>query len=217
MPQLIIIGAVLAGGWIAWKAVKREMARVGRELDRARGRPTETLMQDPKTGKYKVKGVRNLRRHSVRFFVGPTAMISVPHAFERDPRFWTATGSLTVAASSLSRAKGALPTDRLLLPGSPPPVLRLERARLRIGNELQQASRQDRGNRCCGPCRAPPCGSPDQARSRRHASRDAPSLPRSFRATRSRDRCRPAVPAASRPARLRSPDHDSSAARSPNR
>jgi hypothetical protein len=32
------------------------MARVGRELDRARGRPTETLMQDPKTGKYKVKG-----------------------------------------------------------------------------------------------------------------------------------------------------------------
>jgi len=55
MPQLIIIGAVLAGGGMAWKAVKREMARVGRELDRARGRPTETLMQDPKTGKYRVR------------------------------------------------------------------------------------------------------------------------------------------------------------------
>ena len=54
MPQLIIIAAVLAGGWLAWKGVKREMARVGRELDRARGRPTETLTQDPKTGKYKV-------------------------------------------------------------------------------------------------------------------------------------------------------------------
>ena len=55
MPQLILIGALIAGGWIAWKALKREMARVTREVDRARGRPTETLTQDPKTGKYKVK------------------------------------------------------------------------------------------------------------------------------------------------------------------
>ena len=55
MPQLILIGAVMVGGWLAWKAVKREMARVGRELDRARDRPTATLTQDPKTGKYKVK------------------------------------------------------------------------------------------------------------------------------------------------------------------
>jgi len=55
MPRLIIIGVVLIGGWIAWKALKREMARVGRKLDRARGQPTETLTQDPKTGKYKVK------------------------------------------------------------------------------------------------------------------------------------------------------------------
>ena len=55
MPQLILIGAVLVGGWLAWKAVKREMARVGRELDRTRDRPTATLTQDPKTGKYKVK------------------------------------------------------------------------------------------------------------------------------------------------------------------
>jgi len=55
MPQLIILGAVLVGGWFAWKAVRREMARVTRELDRARGRPTETLARDPKTGKYKVR------------------------------------------------------------------------------------------------------------------------------------------------------------------
>jgi hypothetical protein len=55
MPQLIIIGIVLVGGWLAWKALKREMARVGRDLDRARGRPTETLTQDPETGKYKLK------------------------------------------------------------------------------------------------------------------------------------------------------------------
>jgi hypothetical protein len=55
MPRLIIIGAVLIGGWIAWRAVKREMARVRRELTRARGQPAETLAQDPKTGKYKVK------------------------------------------------------------------------------------------------------------------------------------------------------------------
>jgi hypothetical protein len=56
MPQLIIVAALIAGGWIAWKAVKREMARVGREIDKARGRPTETLEQDPATGRYKVKG-----------------------------------------------------------------------------------------------------------------------------------------------------------------
>ncbi len=55
MPQLMIIGGLLVGGWLAWKAVKREMARVGRELNRARGRPTETLTQDPKTGKYRPK------------------------------------------------------------------------------------------------------------------------------------------------------------------
>ena len=55
MPQLIIIGAVLVGGWLAWKALKREMARVDRELQAVRERPTETLIEDPKTGKYKVK------------------------------------------------------------------------------------------------------------------------------------------------------------------
>ncbi len=56
MPQLIIVGALVIGGWYAWKVLKREMARVGNELDKERGRPAETLTQDPKTGKYKVKG-----------------------------------------------------------------------------------------------------------------------------------------------------------------
>ncbi len=55
MPQLIIIGAVLVGGWLAWKALKREMARVDRELEAVRKRPTKTLEQDPNTGRYKVK------------------------------------------------------------------------------------------------------------------------------------------------------------------
>jgi len=55
MPQLIIIGVVLVGGWIAWKALKREMARVDNELEAVRKPPTETLVHDPKTGKYRVK------------------------------------------------------------------------------------------------------------------------------------------------------------------
>ena len=55
MPQLLIIGAVFVGGWIAWRTLKREMARVGREVEAVRQRPTDTLEQDPKTGKYRVK------------------------------------------------------------------------------------------------------------------------------------------------------------------
>jgi hypothetical protein len=55
MPQLIIIGAVLVGGWMAWKALKREMARVDNELEAVRKRPSETLVHDPKTGKYRLK------------------------------------------------------------------------------------------------------------------------------------------------------------------
>jgi hypothetical protein len=31
------------------------MARVSRDLDAVRGRPVETLEQDPKTGRYRVK------------------------------------------------------------------------------------------------------------------------------------------------------------------
>jgi hypothetical protein len=56
VPQLVIVAALVVGGWYAWKVMKREMARVGRELDKARGRPSETLTRDPKTGRYKVKG-----------------------------------------------------------------------------------------------------------------------------------------------------------------
>lgn len=55
MPQIIIVGAVLVGGWMAWKALKREMGRVDRELEAVRNRPTETLTRDPRTGRYKVK------------------------------------------------------------------------------------------------------------------------------------------------------------------
>jgi hypothetical protein len=55
MPQLLIIGAVLIIGWYAWKVLKREMARVDREVEAARKRPHETLTQDPETGRYKVK------------------------------------------------------------------------------------------------------------------------------------------------------------------
>ena len=55
MPQLIIIGVALVGGWYAWKTLKREMARVDREVEAVRKRPSETLVEDPKTGKYRLK------------------------------------------------------------------------------------------------------------------------------------------------------------------
>ena len=50
MPQLIIIGAVLVGGWYAWKALKREMARVDREVEAVRKRPSETLARTRRRG-----------------------------------------------------------------------------------------------------------------------------------------------------------------------
>lgn len=55
MPQLIIIGAVLIGGWYAWKALKREMARVDREVEAVRKRPAATLERDPKSGRYRLR------------------------------------------------------------------------------------------------------------------------------------------------------------------
>jgi hypothetical protein len=55
MPQLLIIGVVLIGGWYAWKVLKREMARVDRELEAVRKKPAETLEHDPQTGRYKLK------------------------------------------------------------------------------------------------------------------------------------------------------------------
>lgn len=59
MPQLILIGLVAVGGYFIWKAVKREMTRVGRELDETRkeqaSKTATTLEQDPETGRYRPK------------------------------------------------------------------------------------------------------------------------------------------------------------------
>jgi hypothetical protein len=55
MPQLLLIGAAVIGGWYAWKMLKREMARVDSELDAVRKRPAETLERDPETGRYKLR------------------------------------------------------------------------------------------------------------------------------------------------------------------
>ena len=55
--QLILIGAALAGGWYAWKALKREMARIDREVEAVRKLPAETLERDPATGRYRPKDV----------------------------------------------------------------------------------------------------------------------------------------------------------------
>ena len=56
MVQLLIVGAALVGGWYAWKAIKREMARIDREVEAVRKEPEETLERDPETGRYKLKG-----------------------------------------------------------------------------------------------------------------------------------------------------------------
>ena len=53
--QLILIGLAAAGGWFAWKALKREMARVDHEVEAVRNAPSETLERDPTTGRYGVK------------------------------------------------------------------------------------------------------------------------------------------------------------------
>jgi hypothetical protein len=56
MPQLVILAAIASGGWLAWKVLKREMARVDRELASVRERPKETLVRDPATGRYRLDG-----------------------------------------------------------------------------------------------------------------------------------------------------------------
>ncbi len=53
--QLLLLGAAVAGGWYAWKAIKREMARIDREVEAVRKLPSETLEQDPQTGRYRPK------------------------------------------------------------------------------------------------------------------------------------------------------------------
>ena len=55
MVQVLIVGAAVLGGWYAWKAIKREMARIDREVEAVRKAPEETLERDPQTGRYKVK------------------------------------------------------------------------------------------------------------------------------------------------------------------
>ena len=54
MVQLLVIGAVLVGGWYAWKALRREMDRVSAEVEAVRKPPSKTLRHDPATGRYKV-------------------------------------------------------------------------------------------------------------------------------------------------------------------
>ena len=55
MPQLLLVGLAMAGGWYAWKAIKREMVRIDREVEAVRKAPSETLERDPDTGRYKPK------------------------------------------------------------------------------------------------------------------------------------------------------------------
>jgi hypothetical protein len=55
VPQLLIVGAALVGGWYLWKALKREMARVDREVEAVRSPPSETLKRDERTGRYTLK------------------------------------------------------------------------------------------------------------------------------------------------------------------
>ena len=55
MPHPLLVGLAVAGGWYAWKAVKREMARIDREVEAVRKAPAETLERDPETGRYRLK------------------------------------------------------------------------------------------------------------------------------------------------------------------
>jgi hypothetical protein len=52
---LFLIGAGAGVAWYAWKVLKREMARIDRETDAVRKRPSETLERDPQTGRYRPK------------------------------------------------------------------------------------------------------------------------------------------------------------------
>ena len=59
MPQLIFFALLAVGGYYVVKAVKREMARVDREVKKTRNettaKPETTLEQDPETGRYRPK------------------------------------------------------------------------------------------------------------------------------------------------------------------
>ncbi|MDQ0324752.1 hypothetical protein J2R99_000601 [Rhodopseudomonas julia] len=57
MPQFIALGLIAAGGYYAFKVLKREMARVDREVRAAEKVRTddrgELLVRDPETGHYR--------------------------------------------------------------------------------------------------------------------------------------------------------------------
>jgi len=57
MPQLIVAGLVVAGGWLAMKLLKTQGERIGealREAEKANP-PKDTLERDPATGRYRPK------------------------------------------------------------------------------------------------------------------------------------------------------------------
>ncbi|WP_026381127.1 hypothetical protein [Afifella pfennigii] len=57
MPQLVFLGLLAVGGYVAWKALKKEMARVDnkvREAEKVRAEDRgETLELDRATGRYR--------------------------------------------------------------------------------------------------------------------------------------------------------------------
>jgi hypothetical protein len=61
MPPLVAFGVVVAGLYLARRLVKRELARVGRILERAAAPPPKSkgdidLERDPATGVYRLGG-----------------------------------------------------------------------------------------------------------------------------------------------------------------
>jgi membrane protein implicated in regulation of membrane protease activity len=59
MPSIIFFIVVVLAGWYGYRAFKREASRVSQEVRQAekeaQNRAHGTLVQDPKTGEYRVK------------------------------------------------------------------------------------------------------------------------------------------------------------------
>lgn len=59
MPSIIFFIIVLLAGWYGYRAFKREAARVSQEVRQAekeaQNRANGTLVQDPKTGEYRLR------------------------------------------------------------------------------------------------------------------------------------------------------------------
>jgi hypothetical protein len=60
MIQLIGIGLVAVAGAYAWRALRREMARLDAEERQAKARPPETLEYDPATRRYRAPGAKDV-------------------------------------------------------------------------------------------------------------------------------------------------------------